>query len=138
MNPEDTLSILNALSTIAIDINRIANVLEAKPMPAPDIVHDLSKYKNFDWASINAEIVAKDKHGAIAVRHCGKIYTRRNPANKFGVAIWYSKSAGKDSEDNNVYERLITFREVKVEADLLNDKTLAALRQAAAEAAEVK
>lgn len=135
MNPEDTLSILNALSTIAIDINRIANVLEAKPIPAPDIVHDLSKYKNFDWASINAEIVAKDKHGAIAVRHCGKIYTRRNPANKFGVAIWYSRATGKDGDDT-VYERLITFREVKVEADPLNEKTVALLRQLAAEAAQ--
>lgn len=137
MNPEDTLSILNALSTIAIDINRIANVLEAKPIPAPDIVHDLSKYKNFDWASINAEIVAKDKHGAIAVRHCGKLYTRRNPTNIMDIAIWYSRATGKEGTAI-LYERLITFKKVKVEAELLNDKTLAALRQAAAEAAEVK
>jgi hypothetical protein len=130
MNPEDTLSILSTLTALAIDLNRIANTLESQPMPAPDIVHDLSRYKNFDWASINAEIVAKDKHGAIAVRHSGKIYTRRNPINKFGVAIWYSRATRKDG-DETVYERLVTFKEVAIEADPLNEKTIALLRQLA-------
>lgn len=133
MNPEDTLSIANALSTIAIDLNRIANTLEAQPMPAPNITLDLSSYKNFDWTSINAGVIRKDKYGAVAVRHSGKIYTRRNPSNKFGVAIWYSRSVGKDG-DENIYERLVTFKEVAIEADPLNEKTVALLRQLAAEA----
>lgn len=111
-------------------LGRIANVLEAKPMAAPDIVADLSSYVDYDWSRINAEVIAKDKDGAIAVRHSGKIYTRRNPANKFGCAIWYSRASGKDG-DETVYERLITFKEVKVEADPLNEKTRNLLRQSA-------
>lgn len=130
MTPDDTL--LNALTAIACDLNRIANVLEAKPMPAPNMTLDLSSYPNFDWGTLNAEVIARDKYGAVAVRHSGKIYTRRNPINKFGVAIWYSKSVGKDSEDNNVYERLVTFKEVAIAADPLNPKTIELLKQIAA------
>lgn len=128
MTPDDTLSILTALTSIAVQVERIANALEARPQPAPDITRDLADYPGFDWSQINAEVLGRDKHGAIAVRHGGKIYTRRNPTNKFGVAIWYSRASGKDGDDT-LYERLITFREVKVEADPLSEKTVALLRQ---------
>ncbi len=116
------------LAQICIQLERIATVLEAQPQPAPDIVRDLADYPGFAWNSINAEIIAKDKHGAIAVRHGGKIYTRRCPVNKFGVAIWYSRATGKDG-DETIYERLVTFKEVKIEADPLPDKAVALLRQ---------
>lgn len=113
---------------VIAQLKRIADCLESHPNPAPDIVKDIGDYEDFDWSSINAEIVASDRHGPIAVRHGGQIYIRRNPANKFGVAIWYSRAAGKDG-DETTYARLITFKEVKIEADPLNDKTIALLRR---------
>lgn len=121
MTPEQTDRLLSVLE-------RIATALEAQPLPAPDITRDLSDYPSFDWSSINADVIVRDRHGAIAVRHAGKIYTRRNPANKYGVAIWYSRATGKEGDDT-LYEKLISFKEVKVEADPLNDKTVNLLRQ---------
>lgn len=126
MTPEHTEQLLGFLE-------RIALALESIPHPAPDIVLDLSAYSGFDWSSIGAQPIARDKHGAIAVRYDGKIYLRRSPTNKFGVAIWYSRATGKDG-DETTYERLITFKEVKVEADPLPAKTLAVLRQIKASA----
>lgn len=120
MNPDQIERLLTALE-------RVAAALEAIPLPSPDIVLDISRYSGFDWSSINAEVIARDRHGAIAVRHGGKIYNRRSPVNKFGVAIWYSRASGKDG-DETTYERLITFKEVKVEADPLPDKTVSLLR----------
>lgn len=120
LNNKETERLLSALE-------RIATALESIPQPAPDIVRDICHYSGFNWNSIHAEVLARDKHGAIAVRHSGKIYTRRSPVNKFGVAIWYSRATGKDG-DETTYERLITFKEVKVEADPLPEKTLALLR----------
>lgn len=108
-------------------LSRIAIALESQPKPAPDIIMNIKHYPSFDWASIGAEVIEKDKHGAIAVGHGGKVYTRRNPVNKFGIAIWYSRANGKDGEDT-LYERLITFKEIKIEADLLSEKTVALLK----------
>lgn len=115
-------------SQLLTALNRIATALEAAPHPAPNWVKDLNEYPNFDWGKIKAEVISRDKHGAIAVRYCGRIYTRRNPLNKYGVAIWYSRSTGGKGEEDQSYERLITFKEVRVEADPLNEKTLIALR----------
>jgi DdrB-like protein len=108
-------------------LERIAGALESFPKPAPDIVRNLSDYPRFPWASIGAEVIASDKHGATAVRCGGKVYVRRNPSNKYGVAIWYSRATGREG-DETTYERLITFKEVKVEADPLSEKTVALLR----------
>jgi len=128
MTPEDTLSILTALTTLAVQAERIANALESQPSPAPNITRDLADYPGFDWSTINAEVLQRDKHGAIAVRHSGKVYIRRNPANKYGITIWYSRATGKDGDDT-VYETLIRFREIKIEADPLNEKTVELLRR---------
>jgi hypothetical protein len=118
-----------SLARIAEALERVAAAMESRPKAAPDLNYPLSDYPHFNWAAIGAEVVASDRHGATAVKQGGKIYTRRNPVNKFGVAIWYSRAVGKDG-DETLYERLITFRETKrVEADPLNEKTLAILRQ---------
>lgn len=116
------------LAQICCALERIATALESAPKPAPDIIRDLSEYPGFAWQSINAEVLVKDRHGAAAVRYGDKVYLRRNPTNKFGVAIWYSRATGKDGDDT-IYERLITFRESKFEVELLNEKTVEALRR---------
>lgn len=128
MAPEDTNTLLSTLAQIAIATERIASVLESTPASAPDLQVSIADYWGFDWSSIGATVVESDRHGAIAVSHKGKIYTRRNPMNKYGIAIWYSRASGKDG-DETIYERLITFKEVRIEADPLNEKTVALLRQ---------
>lgn len=118
-----------SLARIADALERVALAMERRPSPAPDISRPLSDYLDFDWASIDAQILSRDNHGPTVVLHHGKTYTRRNPINKFGVAIWYSRAVGKDG-DETLYERLITFREVRRnEADPLNEKTIALLRR---------
>jgi hypothetical protein len=119
---------MEGLDLLLTQLTRIANALEAHPIADPNIIKDLSDYPGFDWASINAEVIARDKHGAIAVRHAGRIYVRRNPVNKYGIAIWYSRPSSKEG-DETLYQRLITFKEVKVEADPLSEKTVARLRE---------
>ena len=121
MEEKDEL-ILAALGTIASHLERIAIALESAPRPAPDIVKDLSDYPQFDWQSINAEVVARDNDGAVAVRHQGKIYIRRNPQNKYGPTVWYSRATGKENDEMS-YERLITFKEVSIQADPIPQKT---------------
>jgi hypothetical protein len=89
----ERIAIAPALRAVA---QRQAIALETRLSAAPELSRDLYDYPQFDWASIGAEVVARDQHGAI---------------------------------DETVYERLITFRETKVAADPLNDKTIALLRR---------
>lgn len=129
MEPVDTVSILHALTSIAVSAERIANALEAQvqAQPAPDLQYHLRDYPGFDWSTIGAEVIKRDKHGAIAVKYCGRIYTRRNPQNKYGPAIWYSRNAGSNGE-KTVYDCLIKFDDFEPAADPLNPKTVELLR----------
>lgn len=124
----------SAAERVAIALERIASALESQS--TSEIIKDLSAYPGFDWGSIGATIKQRDKHGAVAVEHGGKIYTRRNPANKFGIAIWYSRSVGKGEDGSVSYERLISFREIDVAADPLNDRTVSKLRDLMQQASE--
>lgn len=120
-----------SLERIADSLERIAVAMESRPTASPDISRSLADYIDFDWSRIGAAVVASDRYGATAVMHNGRTYTRRNPANKFGVAIWYSRAVGKGEDDKNIYERLITFRDAgAVDADPLNARTVDLLRAA--------
>lgn len=106
---------------------RIADALEKINRPGkddtPDLVKPIEEFESFDWASIDAQVVKADRFGPSHVQWNGHIYTRRNPANKYGPAIWYSRSTGRDEEnEKSTYARLITFREIS-DADPLNEKT---------------
>jgi DdrB-like protein len=78
--------------------------------PAPNYQRPLSEYPTFDWPSIGATVLDRDRDGPTAVEWNGQVFTRRSPDNSFGSAIWYSRSAGKDSDGKNKYVRLITFK----------------------------
>jgi len=120
--------IADAIEAIAISQVRQAEAMEqlsaatAATAPAPNLTKSLGSYINFDWSSIGAKVIKSDADGAIAVVHNGKIYTRRNPVNKFDLAIWYSRCIGKE-DNENLYERLVTFKVPKIEAEPLNQKT---------------
>lgn len=112
-------------------LTRIADRLEATPLPAPNIQLPLSEYPQFDWSRVGATVVGRDKDGATAVRWGGRVYTRRAPSNKYGAAIFYSRSIGKDADDNSRYEWLVAFKDIQIEADPIPDRTRQAIRNAA-------
>lgn len=95
--------------------------------PAPDYRADIKEFQGFDWDSIGAKIVQIDEDGVATVSWRDKLFLRRSAQNKFGPAIWFSRSTGKDEDGENTYERLITFKEMPV-ADPLPGKTKAAMR----------
>ena len=76
----------------------------------PNYQRLLSEYPSFDWPSIGATVLNRDGDGVTAIEWNGQIFTRRSPDNSFASAIWFSRSAGKDSEGKNKYVRLITFK----------------------------
>ena len=78
--------------------------------PAPNYQRPLDEYPTFDWPTIGATVLNRDGDGPTAVEWNGQVFTRRSPDNSFGSAIWFSRSAGKDSEGKNKYVRLITFK----------------------------
>ncbi|NJL01045.1 MAG: hypothetical protein HC838_17525 [Spirulinaceae cyanobacterium RM2_2_10] len=76
---------------------------------APNFERQLSDFGDFDWASIQARVIERDRYGPTLVEWRGRQYKRRSPDNKFGAAIWFSRAIGKEG-DRVKYERLITFR----------------------------
>ncbi|HEX9118142.1 MAG TPA: hypothetical protein VGA61_18905, partial [Anaerolineae bacterium] len=69
-------------------------------------------------------LVSQDQDGATVVRWHGQLYKRRAPDNKFGKAIWFSRTTGKAEDGTPLYERLVTFREIS-EPDPLPSKVAA-------------
>lgn len=78
--------------------------------PAPNYQRPLSEYHGFDWSSIGAGVLKEDEDGVSSVEWNGQVFTRRSPNNRFDAAIWFSRCVGKDSDGNNRYVRLITFK----------------------------
>lgn len=97
------------LDRIEAALNRIAEALTAQALPAePNFVRDISAYVGFDWGTIGATPVEfDDPHGqqATIVRWGMHEWTRKASDNKFGQAIIFSRSIGKDE-----YATLIKFR----------------------------
>ena len=102
------------LEIIAQQLGRIADALEeialANAPKAPNYVRSITEYQTFDWSGLGAEVVKKDKFGVAQVQWGGYLWTRRSPQNKFGEAIWFSRTEGKDTEGKIRYARLITFK----------------------------
>jgi hypothetical protein len=80
--------------------------------PAPNYQRPLSDYPGFDWLSIGATVLKEDGDGVAAVEWNGQVFTRRSPHNKFDAAVWFSRCIGKDTDGNNRYARLISFKAV--------------------------
>ena len=78
--------------------------------PAPNYQRALSDYPGFDWFSIGASVLKRDDDGATIVEWNGQVFTRRSPNNKFDAIVWFSRCTGKDTDGNNRYVRLISFK----------------------------
>ncbi len=114
MTPQDVQTYLALQRRISESLSRIALALEQMiPPPAPPTYQfALKDFASFDWASIGAVVAEEDSDGVSAVLWRKHIYFRRSPTNKFGAAIWFSRCLGKDDSGANVYEKLITFKEM--------------------------
>lgn len=92
---------------------------------APNWQYPLEDYASFNWENIEAVVVSTDRWGATVVNWRGQQFVRRSPDNKFGEAIWFSRSAGKDENGENKYEKLISFKPLsKVEVEPIPDKVV--------------
>ena len=127
MQADDRTQIL--LTQIRADLQQIIALL---PKQVPDLVYPLSRFGGFDWQSIGASVLEKDRHGATLVSWAGRIYQRRSPANKFGEAIWFSRSLGKGDDGSISYERLVTFKQLKYDVEPVPEKVARHLVAAAA------
>jgi hypothetical protein len=84
--------------------------LAAAVNPSPDYRQPLARYGSFNWQSIDAVVMNSDGGGPTFVKWGGLVYTRRCKVDqRFGSAIWYSKSAGKNGDGENKYHTLIKF-----------------------------
>lgn len=98
---------------IAAQLERCAGALEAlaryQAPKAPNYRRPLTEWAGFDWESIGAEVLTRDRDGVAVVKWGDFTWTRRAPDNKFGEAVWYSRPDGKDADGTMRYVRLITF-----------------------------
>jgi hypothetical protein len=101
---------LTLIGGCLIGIDASLRQLSLASNPAPNYQRQLSEYRNFDWDSIGAMVLKEDEDGVNAVEWNEHVFQRRSPSNKFDAAIWFSRCTGKDSEGNNRYVRLITFK----------------------------
>lgn len=134
MSPEIVPHLLQALNafldyqrrqTLALEklAEGLLRLTLSATVPAPNYTRSLHEFPNFDWKTIGATVIQRDRHGAAIVRWGDRDYVRRSPSNKFGEAIWFSRSVGKDETGNNAYERLITFKP-RSRAETLPDSVL--------------
>ena len=117
MTEDDRITFL--LTQIHADLVQIKALL---PRLAPNLLYPLERFAGFDWQSIGATVLESDRHGATLVSWAGRIYSRRSPSNKFGDAIWFSRSLGKGEDGSPNYERLITFKLIRYEVDPVPEK----------------
>lgn len=117
MNTKQSADILGNIHAL---LQQIAADLKPK---SPNYRYPLSNYWTFDWSTLGATPVASDPQGVSAVQWAGYTWTRRSSGGKFGDAIWFSRSDGKDEEGGNKYLRLITFKQLG-EAERLDNRVL--------------
>jgi hypothetical protein len=106
---QDLINILAKLETITTLLRQL---LRQNAPHAPNYRHPLSTYWTFDWHSIGAEIIRRDKKGATQVLWGGYLWMRRNDnGRKYGDAIWFSRADGRNDNGDLNYIRLITFKD---------------------------
>lgn len=113
---EQLETITALLTELLHTCNRIAEAAEAGNVKPPKLTRSLEEFPRFNWAAIGATVEKRDQFGAAVVIWKGRQFYRRNPSNKFGAAIWFSRM-----NENNQYEKLIIFRE-PFEAEPLPEK----------------
>lgn len=86
-----------------------------------------------DWPkAISAWVVSRDRSGPTVIYWMGHHYIRRCGQNpKYGAAIWFSRSMGRNEAGESQYARLITFSDAPPpSAEPLPDYVVQALSRA--------
>lgn len=112
----DHASATNRLADAVTIIARHVDPEAAKKLDAPSYQRPLKAYATFDWSSINADVIAFDRHGATEVEHNGNTYTRRRSTedDPKGEAIRFSRvSSGTLEQKNLQWVNLIRFADKK-------------------------
>ncbi len=117
MSGDDRILLL--LTQIHADLVTIKALL---PKHCPDLVYPIARFTTFDWNAIGASVLESDRYGATLVSWAGRVYSRRSPSNKFGEAIWFSRSTGTRVDGSTSYERLITFKLLRYDVETLPEK----------------
>ena len=113
MNQDNFEVLADLLLKILHQTERIAIALESQDTKPPQWCKPIKEFKDFDWKSIGATVIKSDRDGVAVVEWKSREYIRRSPENKFGAAIYFSRSIGKDQATGKAnYERLITFKEL--------------------------
>lgn len=114
--------------TIATQLLTEIRAIRVALQPGPNYRRSLKAYPKFDFASIGAEVVASDKVGATIVMWGGHVWKRRFGTGKFGDAIWFSRSAGKDDDGENEYHCLVKFQPMDTQVETLPDELIRKLK----------
>ncbi len=105
---------------LATVIKRLDLLIKYSAPISPNYQYPLRDFRDFDWASIDAEPLDRDAWGVSGVKWNGQIFTRRSGSGKFGKAIWFSRSLG-ERDGKNTYARLATFKgDGSIEAEPVN------------------
>ena len=94
---------------LATLVKQLDTLIKYSAPTSPNYQFALADFKNFDWSSIGAEVLGKDKFGVNGVKWNDRIFIRRSGSGKFGKAIWFSRSIG-EKDGKTAYARLVTFK----------------------------
>lgn len=122
MNDTQLAMLLTAMSDQTTAMNRMADAMagillhldpkQAAKFAAPGYMRPLAAYASFDWNSIDATVIAFDRHGATEVEHNGVAYRRyrSNDDDPKGVDIRFRRVlSGTPEGKDMVWATLIKF-----------------------------
>lgn len=106
---------MNTLEQIANDLAQIKTLLQTlvqfNAPQSPNYRYPLAAYQNFEWSSIGANVISRDRHGVTAVNWGGYTWKRRSDnSKKRGKAVWFSRPLA-DAE-NQDYACLVRFSDL--------------------------
>lgn len=99
-----------AEATVQIEHN-LGRLASAGGNSSPNYFKRLSDFQNFDWSSINADVIERDRDGVSVVEWEGRMFTRRKGNADYDPALFFTVCTGKDEAGKNKYDRLITFKQ---------------------------
>lgn len=89
---------------------QLERMAQARAPLSPNYRRRLSEFPGFDWQSINAMIVARDRHGEVSeVEWYGHRFDRSTGEKFGGEFVIFSRPAPDWSQTNKVYYTLIRF-----------------------------
>lgn len=126
MDDKQLALLLTAMGDQTAAMNRMADALtgillhvdpkQAAKFAAPGYMRPLAAYASFDWNSIDAHVIAFDRHGATEVEHNGVAYRRyrSNDDDPKGIDIRFRRVVSGTPEGKDmIWATLIKFADKK-------------------------